>query len=67
MTDTKNSEVAIIGTREAAEILKMPRRTLAYRASKGITPSIGKVPGVSGSYLFDRETIEALAKAGNDA
>ena len=63
-TDT---QPALIGTREAAEILGVPRTTLASRLAAGaIAPAI-KLPGRTGAFLFDRSYIEQIAADERDA
>ena len=60
ISDT-SAQTALIGTRQAAEILGVPRTTLASRLAAGtIAPAI-KLPGRTGAYLFDRAYIERLA------
>lgn len=55
------AQPALIGTREAAEILGVPRTTLASRLAAGaIAPAI-KLPGRTGAFLFDRAYIEQIA------
>ena len=55
------AQPALIGTREAAEILGVPRTTLASRLAAGtIAPAI-KLPGRTGAFLFDRSYIEQIA------
>ena len=57
-----SAQPALIGTRQAAEILGVPRTTLASRLAAGtIAPAI-KLPGRTGAYLFDRAYIEQLAQ-----
>ena len=55
------TQPALIGTRQAAEILGVPRTTLASRLAAGtIAPAI-KLPGRTGAFLFDRAYIEQIA------
>ena len=61
------AQPALIGTREAAEILGVPRTTLASRLAAGaIAPAI-KLPGRTGAFLFDRAYIEKIAADERDA
>lgn len=53
---------ALIGTREAARVLGMSRSTVNRRAGTGLLPYVEKLPGRLGSYVFDRHTIEQIAK-----
>ena len=64
MTLANSRNLDVIGTSDAAKILEVPTRTLIWRASQGHIPFIQKLPGRNGAYLFDRETVEALAKDG---
>ena len=62
-----STQPALIGTRQAAEILGVPRTTLASRLSAGtIAPAI-KLPGRTGAFLFDRAYIEQIAADERDA
>ena len=61
------TQPALIGTRQAAEILGVPRTTLASRLAAGtIAPAI-KLPGRTGAFLFDRAYIEQIAADERDA
>lgn len=61
------TQPALIGTRQAAEILGVPRTTLASRLAAGtIAPAI-KLPGRTGAFLFDRAYIEKIAADERDA
>ena len=61
------TQPALIGTRQAAEILGVPRTTLASRLAAGtITPAI-KLPGRTGAFLFDRAYIEQIAATEREA
>lgn len=50
-----------IGTGEVAKRLNMPRATVAYQAARGVLPTVGKMSGNNGAYLFNPKDIEALA------
>lgn len=52
----------LIGTRETARVLGLSRSTVNRRASAGTLPFVEKLPGVLGSYVFDRATINRIAK-----
>ena len=61
------TQPALIGTRQAAEILGVPRTTLASRLAAGtIAPAI-KLPGRTGAFLFDRAYIEQIAATEREA
>lgn len=45
-------------------MLKVSIREVQRRARSGAVPTAHKIEGPTGAYLFDRETIEALAKDG---
>lgn len=61
------TQPALIGTRQAAEILGVPRTTLASRLAAGsIVPAI-KLPGRTGAFLFERSYIEQIAADERDA
>lgn len=51
-----------IGTVEAAEILGWSTTKLKVEAQHGRVPTIGKMRGKTGAYLFSRSTIEHLAR-----
>ena len=51
-----------INTQEAANILGWSLSTTKRRARKGDIPTVGKLPGRTGSYLFSRSTIEYIAQ-----
>lgn len=44
-----------------AERLHRPLRTVVRQARDGKLPTVGKLPGRTGAYLFDREAIEEVA------
>ena len=52
---------ALIGTREAATLLNVSLPTATRMAQEGELPVVGKLPGRTGAYLFDRAAVEALA------
>jgi len=52
----------LIGSAEAALILRVDRATLNRWAVKGSIPTALKAPGYTGPRLFDRAEIERLAK-----
>ena len=49
-------------TTEVAQLLGKQTRTIQRQADAGLLPTIGKLPGRTGAYLFDREQIEALTE-----
>lgn len=51
----------IIGTTEVAELLHIDRRTVQRRVWTGEIPIVGNL-GEKRGFLFDRPTIEELAK-----
>lgn len=55
------SVAKLIGSAEAALILKIDRSVLLRRVQAGAVPTVDKLPAATGAYLFSREAIEALA------
>ena len=55
-----NIRPALISSKEAAELLNEDARTVQRKAKTGEYPA-QKLPGLRGSYVFDRDAIEALA------
>ena len=53
----------IIGSREAAALLKISVDTLHRRIAAGQLEPVGKLRGRTGDYLFDRASIQAQAGA----
>jgi excisionase family DNA binding protein len=53
MTENKQPMTAT----EVATVLGLPRRTIQRQAKAGDLPTIGKLPGSRGAYLFDRDAI----------
>ena len=51
-----------VSAAEAAEILGIARRSLNNRVEVGTVKPSHKMPGKTGSYLFDRAYIERLAR-----
>ena len=51
-----------INTVEAAEILGWSLAMTKRKAKAGDIPTLGKLPGKTGSYLFSRSAIEYIAK-----
>lgn len=51
-----------VSAAEAAEILGIARRSLNNRVEVGTVKPSHKMPGKTGSYLFDRAYIEQLAQ-----
>lgn len=54
----KNS--TIINAAEAAKILHISVRAVQHRITSGTLPA-QKLPGKTGAYILDRETVEAIA------
>jgi hypothetical protein len=50
-----------IGTREAADILGWSTTKTKMRAQAGELPTLGKMQGRTGAYLFSRAVITQLA------
>ncbi|MEV4902389.1 helix-turn-helix domain-containing protein [Citricoccus sp. NPDC055426] len=63
MQDTQKRKSANIGTAETARILRVSKRTVHNRVDAGILTPITKIEGRTGAYVFDRETVQALADA----
>jgi excisionase family DNA binding protein len=64
MPKDKQTQVSnLIPTTEVAKMLGIHVATVVRRAQAGEIPVAFKVPGETGAYLFDQETIEKLAKA----
>ena len=53
----------IIGSRAAADLLQISVDTLHRRIVDGSLEPVGKLPGRTGDYLFDRASIQAQAGA----
>ncbi len=51
----------IVSAAWTAKRLGQPLRTVTRHAKTGVIPTIGKVQGPRGAYLFDRDVIEAIA------
>lgn len=47
---------------EVAEILGVDPRTVQRQAAAGQLPSLAKLPGRTGAYLFSRAEIDALTQ-----
>jgi len=56
------SPATLISTTEAAKLLGKDARTVQRKASAGEIPAT-KLPGLRGSYVFDRDVILALVNA----
>lgn len=48
-------------TTEVAALLGKQPRTIQRQADAGLLPTIAKLPGRTGAWLFDRSEIEALS------
>lgn len=51
----------LIASTEAARLLNIDARTVQRKAERQEIPTVGKLPGRTGAFLFDRDVIEALA------
>lgn len=49
-------------TNEVAAMLNMQPRTVQRQAHAGQLPTVGKLPGRTGAFLFDRDAIEQIAR-----
>lgn len=58
-----NATLDLIGAAEAAEILDLDRSMVTRLVASGDLPAASKLPGRTGSYLFARADVEALAEA----
>lgn len=56
-----NNDVDLLTTREASEILGEGVRQTIRRVERGNLAPAKKLPGLRGSYLFDRADIDALS------
>lgn len=57
-----NIDVDLMTTREAAAYLGESVRQTIRRVERNELPYAKKLPGIRGSYLFDRKVIESIAK-----
>ena len=55
-----NKSRDIISTTEVAKILGIDPRTVQRKAISGELPTVSKLPGSTGAYLFNRADIEAF-------
>lgn len=55
--------INLIGTTEAAKLLRIDRSSLVRRVQSGAIQPFQKLPAATGAYLFDRARIEAIANA----
>lgn len=53
--------VDVVSTKEAAAILGIARRSLMSRVEVGTVKPMGKLPGRTGAFFFDRSYIEHIA------
>jgi len=54
-------DVELITTREASELIRESVRQTIRRVERGQLTPAKKLPGLRGSYLFDRADIDALS------
>jgi hypothetical protein len=59
------SNPELITTKEASDILGEGVRKTIRRVESGALKPAMKLPGLRGSYLFDRPDVEALAEGGD--
>jgi excisionase family DNA binding protein len=58
-----DNEGIFISVAEAAELLRLDKRTIHRQISTGKFETVYKLPGLTGSYLLARQEVES--KAGN--
>lgn len=58
---SQTTSPVIVSAAWTAKRLGRPLRTVIRHAKTGVLPTIGKVEGPRGAYLFDRDAIEAIA------
>lgn len=58
MTDRAADD--LVGTLEAAQILRRTKGTVKYYVAQRRLVPVLRMPGSSGAYLFDRADVEAL-------
>lgn len=51
----------LIGAAEACEMLRVDRATITRWVVSGKLPTVHKMPGKSGAYLFNRADVEQIA------
>ncbi len=56
----------LIGSAEAAALLGIDRATVTRGVKSGKYTTVGRMPGKTGVYLFDRSYIDALSKSGSE-
>lgn len=54
----------LIGAKQVAELLHCDRATVLRHASRGTLPSIGRLPGPVGGFVFSEREILAARDAG---
>ena len=57
-----NPDELVINAAEAAEILGIDRKTVARLAEVGELPAIRKLPGRTGSWIFDQRIVRRVAQ-----
>ncbi|WP_377465786.1 helix-turn-helix domain-containing protein [Populibacterium corticicola] len=50
----------LLTAREVSEVLSVDRSTILRMVKRGVIAPVTQLPGLTGSYLFDRSQIEAL-------
>ncbi len=53
----------LLSTVEVATMLNVDPRTVQRRAEAGELPTVAKMPGSTGAYIFDAAVIEPMAVA----
>lgn len=61
MPKSKPLTTPSITVAEAADILRVNRKTVLRRMAAGLLKPTQKLPGETGAYLFDRAEVERLA------
>lgn len=56
----------LLTAHDVALILGVSRHAVYRRRKSGALPTVAKVPGATGAYLFDRTVIESIAAKEND-
>lgn len=54
-------QTTLIGVKEAASILGITSRAVRHRVLAGTLTPVQKLPGKTGSYVFNRDAVEAAA------
>ncbi|WP_280298248.1 helix-turn-helix domain-containing protein [Nocardia neocaledoniensis] len=57
-TDASTKAKALLSAGQTAEMIGVHQTTVVRWAHKGIVPVVGKLPGETGSYVFDRDAVQ---------